>query len=156
MTIAFHDGVEARTEADGERWSLRSTGQRRRRDPACRGFSLLELLVVTAILGLLAAIAIPQYASYKEGAIDSSMESTLHSARTAMEAFYGSNGGSYAGASVAALEVNGYRITPEITLEVVRANHQDYSLRACAPGGSATSFTYDSNVGHSDPGNDGC
>jgi len=43
----------------------------------CRGFSLLELMIAIAIIGGLAAIAIPNYLSYRKKAKISHMVSTL-------------------------------------------------------------------------------
>lgn len=53
-----------------------------------KGFTLLELIVVTAIIGVLAAIAIPQYASYKRNAERASMLSDARSLYRAFVIYY--------------------------------------------------------------------
>jgi len=52
------------------------------------GFTLIELMIVVAIIGILAAIAIPQFASYRTKAFNSAAMSDLHTARLAEEAIY--------------------------------------------------------------------
>ncbi|CAN5912764.1 hypothetical protein BH11GEM2_BH11GEM2_14550 [soil metagenome] len=53
-----------------------------------RGFTLVELLVVVTIIGILAAIAIPKFASTKEKAYVAQMKSDLRNLVTAEEAFF--------------------------------------------------------------------
>jgi type IV pilus assembly protein PilA len=55
------------------------------------GFTLIELLIVVVIIGILAAIAIPKYASSKEKAYVDTMRADLRNLETAEEAYFFDN-----------------------------------------------------------------
>ncbi|MCF8131431.1 MAG: prepilin-type N-terminal cleavage/methylation domain-containing protein [Deltaproteobacteria bacterium] len=53
-----------------------------------KGFTLIELMIVIAIIGILAAIAIPQFNSYRKRAYNSSAMSDVKNTATAEEAYF--------------------------------------------------------------------
>ena len=52
------------------------------------GFTFIEFSVVLAILGILAAIAVPQYSNYRERAYNQTAISDLKNVAAAQEAFF--------------------------------------------------------------------
>src|SRR5665213_2455880 len=56
-----------------------------------KGFTLIELLIVVVIIGMLAAIAIPKFASTKEKAYLASEKSDLRNMATSEEAYFSGN-----------------------------------------------------------------
>ena len=59
------------------------------------GFTLVEILIVVVILGILAAIVIPQFTNASESAKSSSLTSQLQTIRSQLELYQVQHNGSY-------------------------------------------------------------
>ena len=113
--------------------------------PADAGMTLLELLVVIAVIGILASISIQQVSLYRARAIDASMRSDLKNAAMAMESYYGEYL-EYPNTQAAILLV-GYRNTSGVSLTINVTSPSSFTLTAARPNGSQVSFAYDSTTG---------
>ncbi len=66
---------------------MKFIGRQLKKKNGQKGFTLIELMIVVAIIGILAAIAIPQFAKYRARAQNSAALSDTRNIRTDMEGY---------------------------------------------------------------------
>jgi prepilin-type N-terminal cleavage/methylation domain-containing protein len=60
-----------------------------------KGFTLIELLVVITIIGILIALALPNFIKAKDKALEAEVQSNIHSLQISLERYATDNGGFY-------------------------------------------------------------
>jgi len=100
-----------------------------------KGFTLIELMIVIAIIGILAAIAIPQFTAYRQRGFNAAIQSDVRNAATAQEALY-TDSQSY-GLSTD-LSTRGYTPSANVTLKVCSGDSAGYSIQGSHTSGVST------------------
>jgi len=132
-----------------------------------QGFTLIELLIVVVIIGILAAIAIPQFASTKQKAFEATAKSDLRNLMTAEESYYADTQ-TYkplSGVTSASTDLPGWRLSESIgsataggtaTVTVPSSNggdgYQASVTLGTSQGGSCYGVDTGTGAGNTDPG----
>ena len=108
-----------------------------------KGFTLVELLIVVAIIGILAAIAIPQFSAYRAKAYDSAAKSDLANLAIAEEAYYVDfNTYTTTGADLAPE----WRASTDVTVAILTGDLVNWTATASHLNGTTT-YTWDASLG---------
>jgi prepilin-type N-terminal cleavage/methylation domain-containing protein len=106
-----------------------------------KGFTLVELMIVIAIIGVLAAIAIPQFSLYRKKGFNTAAKEDVKNAYTAAQAFFSSTPD--VSVTSANLTEFGYKATVGVILTIGSGSMSALSISMKHTNGDKT-YTMDS------------
>jgi prepilin-type N-terminal cleavage/methylation domain-containing protein len=96
------------------------------------GFTLLEIIIVIIIVGVLASLALPRFFSTIEYSRSTEALSAISALRQSVERCYLSNGGTYAGCVIGAIDLDDPANSPgnHFTYTIIPNGTAGYTVRA--------------------------
>ena len=106
-----------------------------------KGFTWVELLIVIAIIGILAAIAIPQFSTYKDRGYDLDSKASLHNLYRSCTAYWADNGGSADCTAASVIASYGYIDSADITTTITTGSEKGFVATAVnGKGGNSAGY----------------
>ena len=105
-----------------------------------KGFTLIELMIVIAIIGILAAIAIPQFSAYRIRAFNSAATADIRNAATAQEAYFVDNQAYCAVGAIGTLTgaTYGLYLSDNVTMAITASTSSGYAMTSSHAKGDKT------------------
>ncbi|NQY92199.1 MAG: prepilin-type N-terminal cleavage/methylation domain-containing protein [Deltaproteobacteria bacterium] len=104
-----------------------------------KGFTLFELLIAVAIIGILAAVSIPRFSDYRAAAFDSRAQQDLRNVASAQELHHATSD-TYAAATA---DLAGFSSSPGVVMAIASADASAFVASASHPGGKNV-YSWDS------------